>query len=184
MVNTRMLVTHVTSEKSLMSRWARPLNQHIVAALYCRKSDKFSSLNLGELTPCFEDIAILGTIHVASIAIALYRLKRLCSEEKEVVENPCAIVLRLVLAAVMVFATFGTSQVLLAGGHYAPFEMVSVALQFLTWTLVTGIFVLEATYGYVDTKSHAVTFGWVLLCAGYTMKLHSMTVGSLSQKLN
>ena len=63
-------------------------------------------------------------------------------------------------------------NVLLAGGAWAPFELVSLLLQLVAWVQVTAIFGLEASQGYAPISGSRngdvtrVAIGWVLLAAG------------------
>ena len=139
-----------TSFQPLVTNFSHPLFHSNVTA------DIFSDFAFGKWTPCVEEIAILGTVHVVMIIVCLVRLGLLFSRDYHPFRDKLACtklflcvvatlmpVLQLTARAGESTATSGDNvrDYLYGSPNFRPFELVSYILSIVAWsccTLVVG----------------------------------------------
>lgn len=99
-------------------------------------------LSLTGATPCFEDVALLGSVELISIALLLWRACRLRGAlllPHRLRESQTLVYFKMGCCIVLALAPLLTLNVLIADGEFATFELVIGPLNVVLWLLCCAV---------------------------------------------
>jgi hypothetical protein len=105
---------------------------------------QLSHLSLTGATPCFESMVIYGIVGITSIILAIWRIHLLRTKGYRVQAIPDVLFYsKLIISILTTLIPLFLINVLVAQNAFAPYEIVSHALMFLSFLLITIIILME-----------------------------------------
>ena len=139
------------------------------------------SFTLGEFSPCFNDVAIIGSCNVILVILCLIRLYQSFSPRfyhYKMLQPTLGVhyfhiiscFLVALMAALQLSGTAGSQIGSQSTVH--PFEVLSYSIFIVTWICVGLIFLLETCERYEKQGASLLRFGKFFVLAGMTIKLY------------
>lgn len=140
--------------------------------------DLWQGAPLADWTPCFEDVVILGSVHIVVLVLCCIRILaiwRSSMRDRALYKTkawPVAkSMLALVITAVPVVQLVGK---LLAGSELAPFDIATNSLFIAVWGLITLMLVQEALWFIYLKADWIMRFNFVLMAVAQSLKFSTV----------
>ncbi len=138
----------------------------------------FKELSLTGATPCFESVVIYGVVGVTSIILAAWRIYILVTKGEKIKSTRNALFCcRLSISIITTLIPLFLLNVLVAQDAFAPYEIVSHILMFLSFFLITIIIMLEKIK-YLIVGEFVYKFLVLWNCTAIGVQIRSFTIVS------
>ncbi|GAX80189.1 hypothetical protein CEUSTIGMA_g7627.t1 [Chlamydomonas eustigma] len=145
-------------------------------------ASEFFKNDLGKFTPCFIDLAVLGTTHFIGLVLFVLHLKRsssVSSTKYSLIRYARAIQYIQIIASVLCALTpllelnaiLGQAAADPEADGPAPHEYAAVALAIFSWSALAGLLGMELQGNYVPKARKAVRFAVTLMTSSELVKL-------------